>query len=278
MQVRLRCLPQRLLLWTAAIIATPAASAADFASPVADAVAALPVAAEWTGFYAGLGLGGRWTDTEWTTDCLAPVALPAGCPNDFFPGSTRIGNDNPVDFGEGAFRIGGHTGFDWQISTWVLGVEGDLGWGDTSQTRTGIPGTWPADLGGGFDSASVESQWDASLRARIGFLLTPSLLLYSTGGVAVLWQEVGATCEAVFPVGWCVVPNSDFDTETYIGWTLGAGGEWMFAQHWSLRGEYRYSDYGSRSFTFFADEPIDSFSFSVEQKAQTAYIGVTYRF
>jgi outer membrane immunogenic protein len=116
------------------------------------------------------------------------------------------------------------------------------------------------------------------VRARVGFLAKSNLLLYSTGGVAFLWQEVSATCEAVFPVGWCVVPNSDSDRNTNIGWTLGGGGEWMFAPRWSLRGEYRYSDYGSRSFTFFADEPIDSVSFSVEQKAQTAYIGLTHRF
>jgi outer membrane immunogenic protein len=262
-----------------AVVGAPGlASAADLLRGAHDAVRAPVIGEPWTGFYVGLGLGGRWTDTEWTTDCLAPVALPAGCPNDFFPGTTRIGNDNPVDFGEGAFRVGGHAGFDWRISTWVLGVEGDLGWADTSRSRTGIPGTWPADLGGGFDSASVESQWDASLRARAGFLLTPTLIVYATGGVAFLRQEVSASCEAVFPVGWCVVSNSDSDTETYVGWTFGAGGEWMFARHWSLRGEYRYSDYGSRSFTFFADEPIDSVGFSVEQKAHMSSVGLSYRF
>src|SRR5687767_14073818 len=141
MQVRLRCLPQRLLFWTAATIAAPAGSAADFTSPVANGAALPVVAGDWTGFYVGLGVGGRWNGTEWTTDCLAPVALPAGCPNDFFPGPTRVGNDNPANFGDGAFRLSGHVGFDWQISTLVLGIEGDVGWADTSRSRTGIPGT-----------------------------------------------------------------------------------------------------------------------------------------
>ncbi len=281
MHVRLRCLAQRVFLCTAVALAAPvSASAADFASPGADEGAVPPtaLAEDWTGFYVGLGLGGRSTDAEWTTGCLALAALPAGCPNDFFGGATRIGNDNPAGFDDGAFRLSGYLGFDWQISNWVLGIEADGGWADNRQTRTGIPGTWSTDFGVGFDTAKVESEWDASVRARVGFLLTPSLLAYSTGGIALLHQEVGASCEGAFPVGWCMQPNTDSDSGTYAGWTIGGGAEWMFASHWTVRGEYRYSDYGSESFILFEDAPIDSVGFSVEQEAHVAYVGLGYRF
>jgi outer membrane immunogenic protein len=30
-----------------------------------------------------------------------------------------------------------------------------------------------------------------------------------------------------------------------VGWTVGGGAEWMFAPHWSLKGEYLYYDLGS---------------------------------
>jgi outer membrane immunogenic protein len=30
-----------------------------------------------------------------------------------------------------------------------------------------------------------------------------------------------------------------------VGWTVGAGAEWMVAQHWSIKGEYLYYDLGS---------------------------------
>jgi outer membrane immunogenic protein len=30
-----------------------------------------------------------------------------------------------------------------------------------------------------------------------------------------------------------------------VGWTVGAGAEWMVAQHWSIKGEYLFYDLGS---------------------------------
>ena len=264
MRVRLRYLFPRLAFWIATGCAT--------------FVSASAVAADWTGLYAGIGLGGRWSDAGWTTDCLAPAALPATCPNDFFAGDTRIDNDNPVAFDDAAFRFSGYLGYNWQIWSFVLGVEGDGGWAGNRRSRTGIPGTWSADFGVGLETAKVESSWDASLRGRLGILVTPRLLVYSTGGVALLEQEVSASCEGSYPLGWCIVPNADSKSGTYPGWTAGGGAEWMVTPNWIARGEYRFTDFGSESFILLADEPIDSVGFSVEHNAHMAYIGLGYRF
>ena len=38
--------------------------------------------------------------------------------------------------------------------------------------------------------------------------------------------------------------------EDHIGWTAGAGAEWMYAENWSLKTEYLYTDLGSADYRF----------------------------
>jgi outer membrane immunogenic protein len=232
----------------------------------------------WTGFHAGAGIGARFLDSTWTTDCLAVLAMPGTCPNDTFGGATRIGNDNPAPFDDVGLRLNGFVGIDWQIASLVLGLEGEAAWADNESTHAGIPGTWSEDFGYDQNFARIESAWDASVRARAGFLLTPRTLVYSTGGLALMQQEVSATCAGTFPIGWCDTANADSAESVLVGWTAGGGIERMLSRAWILRGEYRYSDYGSQSLTLFQDEAIDSIAVTVEQKASMAYVGLSRRF
>ena len=91
-------------------------------------------------------------------------------------------------------------------------------------------------------------------------------------------EDVTATCEGAFPVGWCTRANSDSESATVVGWTIGGGIERMISPAWIVRGEYRYSDYGSRSFTLLDDVSLDSIEVTVEQKASIAYVGLSRRF
>src|SRR5262249_2735324 len=74
------------------------------------------------------------------------------------------------------------------------------------------------------DSFAVRTTWDASLRARLGFLATPATLLYATGGAAWLHEEVTSTCAS--NIG-CVVngfsPAVITKSATRFGLTLGGG-------------------------------------------------------
>ena len=237
-----------------------------------------PEEGSWTGAHFGVGIGARLSDSAWTTDCLAPLALPATCPNDIFGGATRIGNDNPVSLDDTAARLNAYFGVDRQLSRFVIGIEAELAWADDSVEHNGIPGTWSIDFGPGGNLARIEREWDASFRARAGFLLTPRLLIYSTGGLALLEQEVSASCEGTFPEGWCATPNFDSQSVIAVGWTAGGGFERMLSRAWFLRGEYRYSDYGSQSFTLFEDEPLDSIAVTIDQFANTAYLGLSRKF
>jgi opacity protein-like surface antigen len=51
-----------------------------------------------------------------------------------------------------------------------------------------LPGVTPLSLALRGDNFALRTGWDGSARARIGFLLTPSTLVYATGGAA--WQAL----------------------------------------------------------------------------------------
>ena len=89
-------------------------------------------------------------------------------------------------------------------------------------------------------------KWDASARGRLGYLVTPSLLIYGTGGIA--WQSMteSATCQNGLADAVCpVLAGNPFSTVTSssvrTGWTVGGGidarvyGNWMCAASTATR-------------------------------------------
>jgi len=192
----------------------------------------------WTGFYVGGEIGGKWSDATWTTTSL------------FDPGfTTTIDSSSPADFRTSSVRAGGYFGYNWQFARqWVGGVEFDIAYSDRTTTVAGIPGCTilciPGFPGPVLDQSSVRFQSDESLRARLGFLLNPTTLLYGTGGVA--WQtvQVSATCQHSVPDPLCLFVAGNplataTETFTRAGWTAGGGVELLFQRNWMARAEYR---------------------------------------
>src|SRR5262245_6166183 len=158
-----------------ALIAGPAI-AADMPAPA-------PVVVDsWTGFYAGASLGGRFTDSNWMTTCLS-VGAPGGigCPvNLIAQNGARLPLSNPSAFASATLRPSVYVGYNWQIGNWVVGAEADAGWGKARNDMKGIPGAenLAPTASPGLDTAAVSTTWDASLRARAGFLVGTNVLLY----------------------------------------------------------------------------------------------------
>ena len=114
--------------------------------------------------------------------------------------------------------VGVNLGADFTVSDGiVLGVVGDIAWSDVG-------------LVDGIYSYNVD--WVGSLRGRLGFD-GGAFLPYLTAGLAV----AGASAEAIFS-----------DSQTHIGWTVGAGVEFAVSEDLSLDLLYRYSDYGSQTY------------------------------
>jgi len=127
-------------IFAAAAFLTPVAASAADLKPVYKAPPAPVATFNWTGFYVGGSVGARWMEGDWNTTCLQTGLAGTTCPNTAgFPG--RITTDNPASFDATSFRGGVYAGFNWQVNTWVFGIEGDWAWAKNDDTRAGIPGT-----------------------------------------------------------------------------------------------------------------------------------------
>jgi outer membrane immunogenic protein len=104
---------------------------------------------------------------------------------------------------------GAYAGYNWQFAPqWLIGIEGDLNWATL---------TVPAGSG---------DNWLGSLRGRIGWNPTPTMMLYFTGGAA--WSTVAIPGVDTLPA-----------TQTKTGWVVGGGFEWApWANNWLVRAEY----------------------------------------
>jgi outer membrane immunogenic protein len=131
-------------------------------------------------------------------------------------GGTITGATGGTITGASGWVFGGFAGYNWQAGNFVYGLEGELGYNGvngnngTTWSRQGLEG---------------------SLRARLGFAATESMLIYATGGGAGTQQRI-----------------YDFagnDMGTVWGWTVGAGVDAKLTDMVFGRVEYRYSDFGS---------------------------------
>ncbi len=234
----------------------------------------------WAGPYVGLALGGKVADARWTTISTSDL------------GGTNVDASSPDTFRPAAFRVGGYAGYNWQADPWVYGLEVDIAYADGKTTHAGLPGCAIECVAGfpgpGVDTSSVKLGWDASARARFGYLIRPDMLLFATGGVA--WQSIEATgtCQHSLADPACTNAVGDpFDTQTdrkiLTGWTVGLGLEARLSGNWLLRGEYRYADFGTMHGVFefgAAGAPAgsDTFRYDLAVRTHTATLGLAYKF
>jgi outer membrane immunogenic protein len=243
----------------AALSIATAAQGADMALKAPPRV----VVENWTGWNVGASLGARYADVDGTT-----LSFGGGAPP--FPALAH------QEYHSWAYRVGGYLGYDWQVNrNWVIGVEGDFAWGDGKKHVDALQGIVFTNTG---NYSEVRQTWDAGLRARAGYLLDPSLLLYATGGVQ--WQHFDATVNCTIntcnpagnPAG---APFLQTNGLTRTGWAVGGGLEKMFADRWLARVEYRYADFGNSTETF-GGAPLIVKAF--EFKTHTAYFGIAKKF
>ena len=178
----------------------PIAASADTSMPLKALRAMAP---SWSGFYAGLALGGRRTAADWTTASLVGGATPSA--------------DNEALLDSIAFRVGGYAGYNYQIDRVVLGVEGGVGdTGDFKQEqgRRSRPGGL---LFPGPDMTSVRSNWDANVVGCVGYLVAPDALVYGAGRITFQNVTLNALCSAASFE--CLFDQNESVTKTLTGWT-----------------------------------------------------------
>jgi outer membrane immunogenic protein len=72
-------------------------------------------------------------------------------------------------------------------------------------------------------------------------------------------------------------------SETKVGWTIGAGGEWMLARSWTVKAEYLYVDFGDVSASSIVSAPIERdarslLTTSSDLTAHVVRVGLNHRF
>ena len=204
--------------------------------------------ARWTGFYAGLNAG-----VGFGADNSVHYANTPGGPG-FDPGLAFLGNGVFGD-SNAAFVGGGQIGYNYHFAQrTVVGLEADVQGlaGGSGTSVAPSAGSSFAVAGGtllGSLTASEKVDYFGTARGRLGYLFTPRTLLFATGGLA--WGhaafDTASQLITVSPAGAIVslAGGQSSYADTKVGWTVGAGFEWMFAPNWSFKGEYLYYDLGS---------------------------------
>ena len=126
-----------------------------------------------------------------------------------------------VDAKTKGFIGGVFGGYNWQQENFVYGAEADLGYNGTKGSDNGL---------------SAKTGIEGSLRARLGYAVTPEILLYGTGGLAAKNQKITDS-----------VTGTD-ESKGMLGWTAGVGSDIKITDNVFGRVEYRYTDYGDKDF------------------------------
>jgi outer membrane immunogenic protein len=231
---------KRLILGVAAALLLSAGQAAADGMPTRGSVKA-PAAAgpNWNGFYVGAGIGAGalvgdkpvyWGDEAW------------------YPGEPYISTEYG---GEGIFGTV-TVGYDHVIRPgWIVGVFADYDFGSSISSENLNVGGQP------YGSASIDHNYAWAVGARLGFLASPSTLIYGTAGYT-------QTDLDVFSYG----------STTFDGYFVGAGIETFLRQSWTLKLEYRYSDFGSERIL---DNPY-FLSADLDPSTHTARLVLSYKF
>src|SRR6266849_2879001 len=188
----------------------------------------------WSGFYVGGNVGyswGRSGNSETLSDLGTRAAL--------FTNTSR--NDVNGVIG------GGQVGYNWQTSNWLFGLEADIqGSGERGSSSTVCVAC--ADDGTNITSTLKQKlDWFGTLRGRAGILVTPTVLLYGTGGLAYGDVKTGGSVTGNNVQGVPITVAFPGTSSIRTGWTAGAGVEGQISGNWTAKLEYLYMDLGTVS-------------------------------
>ena len=204
----------------------------------------------WTGFYVGVNAGGAWSANN-SVDTVSAPLFPVGPPAAVSPGLASLATASVPVGSSGGFIGGGQIGYNWQFAgSFVAGVEADIQ-GLTHSNGAGTAATSAfvlAPLIASTLSSTKTVDYLGTVRGRVGFLATPTLLAFGAGGLAYGGVDSSASLFQVGDNGFVGFGAGRF-SDTRVGWTAGGGLEWMFSPNWSAKAEYAYYDLGSVNYS-----------------------------
>lgn len=188
----------------------------------------------------------------------AVAAVPAFSWTGFYAGGqiggswadSKVENDLTFSPDPSGFIGGLYAGFNYDLgNNVVLGAETDWVWADMDKSKSD-----------GIFSAKLKEKWAGATRVRIGYAVD-RWLPFVAGGVA--YSKVDS---------YFYNPVETRGSDTMTGWTVGAGVDYAVTDNVVVRLEYRYSDFGDKTYeSDFAD-------YKVDYKTNDVQVGVAYKF
>jgi outer membrane immunogenic protein len=228
---------------------------------------------DWSGGYVGINTGAAFNSTQFKSDYI-------------YTGSAELAEedlnlinelDSSSNAGGAAFEAGVVAGYNMQMSSFVLGVEGDFNYlGFEGSVKKNVSDTME-EVMASTDVSAVEKidyqgNWYGTMRARVGYA-KDSFLVYGTGGLAYGQLSLKQSLDA----------NTDLDSASWnsereawkLGWTLGGGIEYA-VDRWTLGLEYLYVDLGTYTWDSMgkvnlADATADADWSEVKNKGEADY-------
>ena len=181
---------------------------------------------QWGGCYLGVNVGGGASGTNFGSVVDPGTYLAAG------DAATVAGSGSGGANADGILA-GAQAGCNFQSGTLVYGLEGDFDYFHTDPQFNNNTNTLAN--GNAFAIAqSLTTNFLATVRPRIGIAADRNLA-YITGGAA--FTSVSYTTsyvDANTPPGTGTASAS----RALVGWTAGAGWEYAWTDHWTVRAEY----------------------------------------
>ena len=178
------------------------------------------------------------------------------------------------------FNLGVETGYNFRVGNhWLLGVEGEFGAFQFGETiANGAP--YPCCAGTTFAiGQKMSTDWMATIRPRLGYVHN-KWLMYVTYGLAVTHAQYRERFTDTFAGAR---ESASFSSEL-AGWAAGGGLERKAGDHWGLKGEYLYANFGDEGVVSVnLEAPAGTtwpnvFHHNADMRAHIARVGLNYYF
>jgi outer membrane immunogenic protein len=207
----------------------------------------LPVLAQttnynWTGFYAGAHFGyGFGQPTNPAIGFSDPYGIGVGT-------FLELGGFNIANYPNKGILGGVQAGYNYQISSWVLGAEADWSATDINGSYSALSFIDPNTVSGiSVTNVKTSLDWLATLRARVG-VTSDNWLFYGTGGLALGRVTSGFDSYITDRFTGFNFSYNGANSTTNVGWAAGAGTEYALGR-FSVKFEYLYYDVGANRVT-----------------------------
>lgn len=179
--------------------------------------------------------------------------------NDIGPNYANDAGFQDVDGASGVL-LGGRLGYDGMVDNgWLIGGELNVAMVSAETAGCDAPGCYNQHYGN--PALTYDLNALSSIRARGGYVVDPSALLYAFAGFAY--------AQATFHH----YDSYEYDgaARNYTGYTLGGGAQYVVNDKTDVRFEVAYYDFGSKNWTDNTNE-----DFGLEPEAVTLSLGAVF--